>query len=346
MGAARFGRPSEAGAVVGRGGADPAGEGAAHGLGGAETAAGRDELDRIGGLLEELAGALHPQRLDVGRRGHPGLAPEEAGEVARAHRGAFGQGLDPQVGVEVVGDPGLELAQRPPLGELRREVGAELGLAAGALEEEDQPARDLQRDLAPRSSSTSARERSMPEVTPAEVQTSPSRTKIGLGSTLSSGWRRASSAVEAQWVVTVRPSSSPARASRKAPEQTEVTRRERRAALRIQRIRPASSSALATPKPPATTSVSIGPRQRAVVVLGSEPVTAGAGRDRPGLLGDHLDRVGAAAGEGVRAGEHLRRPDHVQRLDPREGEDDDASWLIGRGHGRIMALSAVVCNDQ
>ena len=109
----------------------------------------------------------------------------------------------------------------------------------------------------------------MPEVTPAEVQTLPSRTKIGLGSTLSSGWRRASSAVDAQCVVTVLPSSRPARASRNEPEHTEVTRRERRAALRIQRISSASFSASATPNPPATTSVSIGPRQRAVVVFGS-----------------------------------------------------------------------------
>jgi hypothetical protein len=109
----------------------------------------------------------------------------------------------------------------------------------------------------------------MPDVTPAEVQTLPSRTKIGVGSTLSSGWRRASSSVEAQWVVTVFPSSRPAPARRKEPEHTDVTLRERRAALRIQRISSTSSSAALTPVPPATIRVSIGPRLRAVVVFGT-----------------------------------------------------------------------------
>ena len=110
----------------------------------------RAEISSTGSraLLEQLAGALDPELLDVGGRRHADLAAEEAGEVARAHRGALGERLDAQVGVEVVGDPGLQLAQRAALGELRREVGAELGLAAGALEEEDQPAGDLDGDLA------------------------------------------------------------------------------------------------------------------------------------------------------------------------------------------------------
>jgi hypothetical protein len=111
----------------------------------------------------------------------------------------------------------------------------------------------------------------MPDVTPAEVQTSPSCTKIGFGSTSTSGWRRASSAQEDQWVVARLPSSSPARANRKLPEQTEVTRRERRAAERIQRIRSLSSTASWTPKPPATRSVSIGPRTSFVVRSGAIP---------------------------------------------------------------------------
>jgi hypothetical protein len=98
---------------------------------------------------------------------------------------------------------------------------------------------------------------------------SPSRTKIGLGSTVSSGCDRASSSVDAQCVVTVLPSSRPARARRKEPEQTEVIRRERRAALRIQRTSSASFSASLTPTPPATTRVSMGPPQAAVVSFGS-----------------------------------------------------------------------------
>jgi len=154
----------------------------------------------------------------------------------------------------------------------------------------------------------------------------------------------ASSAVEAQCVVQVRPSSTPARASRKEPEQTEVTRRERRAALRIQRIRPASFSAFATPKPPATTSVSMG-RGSARWSSSEQRIGTRANGDRLGLLGHHLDGVFAAVRQSIGPREDLCRPDHVERLNSREGEDDDAARL-GRGHRRIMALSVSVCNDQ
>ena len=202
----------------------------------------------------------------------PGLAAEGAGEVAGAHRGALGERLDPQVGVEVVGDPGLELAQRPALGELGLEVGAELGLAAGALEEEDEPAGGLDarsRGRGPPRPCASAR--SMPEVTPAEVQTSPSRTKIGFGSTVSSGWRRASSAAD-----------GPVGGDGPALEQPGARQQEGAGADGADPARAAggaadpadqlsSSSASATPKPPATTRVSIGPRQRAAVVFGASP---------------------------------------------------------------------------
>ena len=82
----------------------------------------------------------------------------------------------------------------------------------------------------PRSSSTSASARSMPAVTPAEVRIGPSATKIGSGSTVTAGKARASASHHAQCVVARRPSSSPARASRKAPVQTEATRRARGAA--------------------------------------------------------------------------------------------------------------------
>ena len=57
----------------------------------------------------------------------------------------------------------------------------------------------------PRSSSTSAKARSIPAVTPADVQTAPSRMKIGSGSTRTAGWRRASSAQRCQCVTTRRP---------------------------------------------------------------------------------------------------------------------------------------------
>ena len=59
-----------------------------------------------------------------------------------------GEAGDRQVLVEVLGDPGLELAQRLALGGLGASWRAELRLAAGALEEHDEPAGDLERDLA------------------------------------------------------------------------------------------------------------------------------------------------------------------------------------------------------
>src|SRR6516162_7152364 len=77
----------------------------------------------------------------------------------------------------------------------------------------------------PRSSSTSASARSIPAVTPAEVHTEPSHTKIGSGSTRTAGKRWASLAQYIQWVAARRPSNTPAAASRNAPVQTEATRR-------------------------------------------------------------------------------------------------------------------------
>ena len=74
--------------------------------------------------------------------------------------------------------------------------------------------------------------RSMPAVMPAEVHTGPSRTKMRSGSSRTRGKRRAKSAVRFQWVVARRPSSRPAAASTKAPEQTLAVRLARAAAAR------------------------------------------------------------------------------------------------------------------
>ncbi len=57
----------------------------------------------------------------------------------------------------------------------------------------------------------------MPAVTPADVRTLPSATKIGSGSTSTCGKRRASSSHHAQCVVTRRPSSRPARGEQERP---------------------------------------------------------------------------------------------------------------------------------
>src|SRR6185437_6547369 len=96
----------------------------------------------------------------------------------------------------------------------------------------------------------------MPAVTPADVQTAPSRTKIGSDSTCTAGKRRANSVQNDQWVAARRPSSTPVEASRNAPVQTEATRRAFLARRRTQSTRAASAAAASTPGPPTIRSVS------------------------------------------------------------------------------------------
>ena len=96
----------------------------------------------------------------------------------------------------------------------------------------------------------------MPAVIPAEVHTSPSRTKMASGSTVIVGKRSASSSQLFQCVVARLPSSRPAAASTNAPLHTDAVRRARRAACRIASIIASSWTASRTPSPPATTRVS------------------------------------------------------------------------------------------
>src|SRR5262249_39226818 len=127
---------------------DPADERAAHGLGGAEPAPGTYGLEGVAGLLEKSARGFYADGRDILSRCHAHLAGEDPGEVARAHGYAAGQALDRVVLLWVLDHVGLQLAQRLVLGELHRELGAELRLPARALEEEDQLARGGERDVA------------------------------------------------------------------------------------------------------------------------------------------------------------------------------------------------------
>src|SRR4051794_18403040 len=77
----------EAPAVVGGADSQAAGGGTAHRLPGAEAAVARDRLELLARRLEPQARLADPQRLDVRSRRHAELAPERAGEVARAHAG-------------------------------------------------------------------------------------------------------------------------------------------------------------------------------------------------------------------------------------------------------------------
>jgi hypothetical protein len=134
----------------------------------------------------------------------------------------------------------------------------------------------------PWSSSTSASARSIPAVTPADVHTFPSWTKIGSQSTASPGYSVRSCSSRPQCVVTRRPSRTPASASSNAPLHTDATRRAVRAACATQSTSAVAPRAAATPTPPATTSVSMpsGARSVSKAAWTRSPPDAGTGPTR------------------------------------------------------------------
>ncbi len=93
----------------------------------------------------------------------------------------------------------------------------------------------------------------MPAVTPADVASRPSRTKIGSGSTRTAGYVRGSVSQTDQWVVTRCPSSWPAAASSRAPVHTDTSCRAPRGPwARSQST--SSGSGVLVPAPPGTRS--------------------------------------------------------------------------------------------
>ena len=156
-----------------------------------------------------------------------------------------------------------------------------------------------------------------------------------------SGCRSASRSADAQCVVARRPSSRPASASRKAPVQTEVTRRERCAAAR----HPAHQLGVAhggTHAGSAGHDESVdrpaAGRGRAVGRHG-QPAAGGEGRAARGH-----DLRGVATGrQSVGGGENLERAREVQGLGAGKAEEHDATR---GGHGPIMASCGAVRNDM
>src|SRR5205823_1418303 len=116
-------------------------------LDGPEAALARDLVHLGVAALERDPRALESHRLDIGGRREADLPLKDAGEVARAHERALGEDGHREVLVEMAGDPALKLAQRLAPWRLPGELGAELRLAAGPLEEEHQPPRHLERDV-------------------------------------------------------------------------------------------------------------------------------------------------------------------------------------------------------
>src|SRR5512147_924868 len=134
---------------------ETADERSAHTLLVPEAAVERDTLNRDGRLLQGAAGRLQPHRFDRLGRCRPRLRGEEASKGTRAHAGALGQLLDPQISGEVLGNPRLEREQPAvliaPRGcHLRGERCAELRLATGALQEHHEPLRHLHRQPMPK----------------------------------------------------------------------------------------------------------------------------------------------------------------------------------------------------
>lgn len=130
---------------------------------------------------------FEPDAVDVPARCLPRLGLEGAGEVAGREAGAGGERLDGEVVTGVPGDPVLDLTQWFAAGDLRGELRTELGLVARPPQKDDEVSGDGERDLPAEVLLDESEERSMPAVTPADVASFPSRTKIGSGSTSTAG---------------------------------------------------------------------------------------------------------------------------------------------------------------
>ena len=178
----------EATAIGGGADAHAAVEGAAHGLDGAEAAAQRAPAPPARPSPPARSARARPA---APRRTRAGVIPTSRRKARAKLRGlmcgAAGQRGHRQVAVEVVDHPALQVAQR---------LAGGRGLAIWALNWAWPPGRRTNSTSAratasdascPRSSSTSARARSIPAVTPAEVAIRPSRTKMGSRSTVTRG---------------------------------------------------------------------------------------------------------------------------------------------------------------
>ena len=185
----------------------------------------------------------------------------------------------------------------------------------------------------------------MPAVTPADVHTLPSRTKIGSGSTVDvrDSVARARSHAR-QCVVARRPSSSPAAASTNAPVHTDATRR-----LRARGARDRSATSAASLRRVERAFAADDDQrvdrtaQRAQRPVGDDRRPA-AGRDRPrGSVVDRavrsrpiVDVVPAPAAANTSCG-----PTRSSAVMPGIGDEDDAA-----AHPPIVRAAGAGSNDQ
>lgn len=81
----------------------------------------------------------------MARRGHPGLADEEAGKIPRTHRGARRQAFHAELLVEMLARPAQHRGE-PSVGAIQFQQSRELRLAARPAVIDDQLLRGLARD--------------------------------------------------------------------------------------------------------------------------------------------------------------------------------------------------------
>src|SRR5215472_7305287 len=145
----------------------------------------------------------------------------------------------------------------------------------------------------------------MPALTPAEVQIFPSWTKIGSGSTRTSGKRVLNVSAAAQCVVARRPDSNPASASRKAPTQIDTTRPRRLLPYPSDHFR--RMGRVVVPRTGYQNRVDLG--QIECAQRFRKQLCVGAGRDRAAAERGDLDLV---PGDACRRGEHIRSSENVE----------------------------------
>ena len=191
----------------------------------------------------------------------------------------------------------------------------------------------------------------MPAVTPAEVQTGPSRTKIGSGSTRTAGKRRASSAQHDQWVAARRPSSTTRSRQQERPgaDGGDATRlpRARPHPLDQHRIRGRRLDARAAGdhqrihgRVDGRQRVRVEPKPGRGGHADAAPVALRVAlRHDPQRVGRHSARFGNQI---VGGREHLKRPRDVEHLHRREDEHFDDASDIWRERGDF-GISARAC---
>src|SRR5436305_3813662 len=326
-------------AVAGGADPEPAVERAAHRLDGAEAAVVRDRLELLAGRLEPQPRVVDAQGLDIGCRRHPDLAAEGAREVALAHRGAGCEGGHGEVRGEVRRHPLLELPDRPPLGELRLEVRAELRLAARALDEDDEPARGLERggaaevllDEGESEVHPGGHAGARPHVAVADVD----RVRVDLYGRVTARevlrrgpMRRGTAAVEQAGLGEHVGAAADGRDAPCAPRRSPHPAYE---ALVLDRLEHAA---------PARDDERVDRSAEAVCGTVRNDREAAVRGERPLLRRDDLDGVLAVATQLVRRREDLVGTGYVEVLDVVEGEDGDAP------HGSIITRGGGGGNDK